>query len=60
MHITVNNEMENRIDDSNSTDARHARVPDLSSMPCEETVMTQVADIKKKAGHPYDEPARLG
>jgi hypothetical protein len=60
MHITVNSEMENRIDDNSSTEARQARLPDLSSMPCEETVMTQIAGIKKKAGHQYDEPACLG
>jgi hypothetical protein len=48
MQMTVNSDIENRIDDSNSTEARQARVPDFSSIPCEETVMTQMPISKKK------------
>ena len=39
MQITVSNEIENRIDDSNSTDARSVREPQLTVMPSVETVM---------------------
>jgi hypothetical protein len=49
--------MENRIDDSSSTAARHAREPDLKSIPCVETVMTAFGYSKKKAGHHPDGPA---
>ena len=40
MQITVNSEIENRIDDSNSTAARTGRDADLISMPSVETVIS--------------------
>ena len=39
MQITVSSEIENRMDDSNSTDARRVREPQLTFMPSVETVI---------------------
>ena len=52
MQITVSNDIENRIEDSSSTEARHTFEPLVNSMPSEETVMKKgVIDSKKKAVH---------
>jgi hypothetical protein len=39
IQIMVNNEIENRMEDSNSTPVRHACEPFLSRKPCVDTVM---------------------
>ena len=41
MQITVNSEIEKRIDDSSSTEARSVREPQLRFMPWVETVMRE-------------------
>ena len=58
MQITVSNEMENRIDDSNSTDARSVREPQLSFMPWVETVMPWIWMVA--AGRAWRQPKRKG
>ena len=66
MQITVSSEIENRIDDSNSTDARSVREPQLSFMPCVETVMPSIQMVtgggarrlsQKKDGLSLEKPA---
>ncbi|UUZ78674.1 hypothetical protein LP414_09960 [Polaromonas sp. P1(28)-13] len=42
MQMTVSSEMENRMDDSNSTEARSVRGPQLTFMPSVETVICEI------------------
>jgi hypothetical protein len=48
MQITVSSDMENRIEDSNSTAARIVREPVFNSRPWVETVMDGGAGNQKK------------
>jgi hypothetical protein len=48
IQITVNKEMEKRMDDSSSIVARMAREPDLSAMPWVESVIKGQLSLKKK------------
>jgi hypothetical protein len=60
MQISVSKETENRIDDSNSTPARHGREPDLSAKPCVETVIKKLSlSQKKRADHFQNGPAPI-
>ena len=57
--ITVNNEIENRMEDSNSTLTRQAREPDFSSSPWVDTVMDACC-VQKKRQARYRGTALLG
>ena len=57
MQITVRSEIENRIDESNSTAARMTRERVWRSMPCVESVG---GVINKKGERPVGAPALLG
>jgi hypothetical protein len=46
MQITVSSEIENRMDDSSSTDARRLREPQLTFIPWVETVMLGMLEWK--------------
>ena len=48
IQITVNSEIENRMEDSNSTLARQAREPDFSSSPWVDTVIATHGVHKKR------------
>jgi hypothetical protein len=48
MQIRVSSEIENRIDDNNSTVARRAGEPDLILRPCVESVMSVFSLTQKK------------
>jgi len=54
IQITVNSEIENRMEDNNSTLARQAREPDFSSIPWVDTVIA-THGVQKKG-----RPATLG
>jgi len=61
MQMTVNSEIENRMDESNSTDARHVREPQLTVMPSVETVILQAVEVNEiseitKAGFQQKDP----
>lgn len=67
MQITVSSEIENRMEDSNSTDARRVREPQLTFMPSVETVIrgiqtcglwcgVEIRPSKKKADFLQKEP----
>ena len=60
IQITVSSEMENRMDDNNSTAERQAREPEFNARPWVETVMRGRRNSKKKAGHHgMDPPVRV-
>ena len=48
IQITVNSEIENRMEDNNSTLARQAREPDFSSIPWVDTVIATHGVQKKR------------
>jgi hypothetical protein len=48
IQITVSSDIENRIDDNSSTDARHILDPLVTSIPSVETVMREKMRSRKK------------
>jgi hypothetical protein len=60
MQITVSSDMENRMDDSNSTAARTAREPERTSRPCVETVMRGKVKLQQKGRVLQQDPPRYG
>ena len=59
IQITVNSEIENRMEDNNSTLARQAREPDFSSSPWVDTVIA-THGVQKKRQARYRGTASLG
>jgi hypothetical protein len=48
MQMTVNSDMEKRMDDNSSTEARHIREPFVNAIPSVETVIVWKPENQKK------------